>query len=407
MTSEARGRFFAPARLPAGSMQDPAEVVIVGGGVIGTSIAFHLAKLGVRDVVLLERSHLAAGSTGRSVGIVEVTFATEVAVAMGKCGYEELSRFPEVTGETASFHPRPYLESVGQERHRGYLDRAREIGRKFGLHQRPIDPESIPEIFPELRVDDMAAALVTDEAGFCDPTSVANGYAAAAKRLGARVQTRMPVERVLADGGQVVGVRTPDGEVRAPVVVNAAGPWCNELNRPLGFEIPVALWQRQIFVTTPHPEIPADRPLYIDITGRFYFRQELDGGFVLGLVEDVAAKDLANPETDWDFKTKAVAAAVHRVPKLAETSIANAWSGVVTFTPDQMPVLGPVPEAKGYYLANGMSGYGVMISPAVGLALAEMIALGESKTIDVSPLSAERFRGGRRPRGTGLWLSEA
>ncbi|OGS61632.1 MAG: hypothetical protein A3K59_00495 [Euryarchaeota archaeon RBG_19FT_COMBO_69_17] len=386
-------------------MAERADVVIIGGGVIGTSVAFHLAKLGMRDLLLLERSHLAAGSTGRSVGIVETTYGTDVNVAMAKIGYEELRRFPEVTGETADFHPRRYVESVDDPKHVWYLEKAREIGTRFGLHQRIVDPREILEVFPEIRVDDMAAGMITEEAGFCDPHSVAAGYAAAAKRLGARIRTNAPVERVLVERGEVAGVRVAGEDVRAPVVVNAAGPWCNELNRPLGFEVPVDLWQRQIFVTTPHPEIPADRPLFIDVTGRFYFRQELDGGFVLGLVEDAAARDLANPETDWGFKAKAVEAAVHRVPKLAETSIANGWSGVVTFTPDQLPVMGPVREVKGLFLANGMSGYGVMISPAVGTILAELIALGTSKTIDASPLALDRFRGGGTPRGAGLWLS--
>ncbi|HLE55015.1 MAG TPA: FAD-binding oxidoreductase [Thermoplasmata archaeon] len=385
---------------------EKADVIIVGGGVIGTSIAFHLAKKGITDVVLLERSHLASGSTGKSVGIVESTYATEVNVAMGKAGTDELSRFPEVTGETADFHPRLYLETVAGERHRAYLERSMAIGRRHGLQQRILAPEEIPEFFPELRTDDVAAGLLNREAGFCDPHSVASGYARAAQRLGVRVHLNSPVERILVDGGKVVGVRTGRGETQAPVVVNAAGPWCNELNRPLGFELPVDLWQRQIFVTTPHPEIPADRPMYIDLTDRFYFRQELDGGFVLGLVEDVAARDLANPETDWDFKTKAVEAAIHRVPKLAETGIANAWSGIVTFTPDQLPVVGPAPGVEGLYLANGMSGYGVMISPAVGLILGEMVADGESKSIDASPLRADRFKGTQGERGGGLWLAD-
>ncbi len=158
-------------------------------------------------------------------------------------------------------------------------------------------------------------------------------------------------------------------------------------------------------MTTPQAEIPIDRPIFVDITGRFYFRQELDGAFVLGLVEDVAAADLANPETDWDFKTRVAAAAVHRLPKLANASIANGWSGIVTFAPDQLPILGPVREARGFYLANALSGYGVMTSPGVGLALAEMIVQGASRSIDVSDLSYERFREGRTVRSAGLWLT--
>lgn len=387
-------------------MDERADAIVVGGGVIGTSIAFHLAQLGMTDVLLLERSHLAAGSTGKSVGIVETTYSTDVNAALAKVGWEELRRFPEVTGHTADFHDRKYLETVTQARHVSHLEAAAEIGRRHGLHPRLVGSNEIRAEFPELRVDDIAGGLLSDEAGFCDPHSVATGYAEAAARRGGRVRTRVAVERVLVERDEVVGVRTATGEIRTPVVVNATGPWCNELNRPLGFELPVNTWQRQIFVTSPHPAIPADRPMYVDVTGRFYFRQELDGGFVLGLVEDTAARDLANPETDWTFKALAVEAAVHRIPKLAETGIANAWSGIVTFTPDQLPVLGPVREAKGFYLANGMSGYGVMIGPAVGIALSEMIVRGESKTIDASSLSYERFRGPHGVRSAGLWLAK-
>ena len=387
-------------------MTSQAEAVIVGGGIIGTSVAFHLAKLGLRDLVLLERSHLAAGSTGRSVGIVETNYALEVNVALAKRSYDEFTRFAEITGGTADFRRRRYLETVADSSQEAHLAHAVESGRRHGVDVRLVDPEDIAEAFPELRRDDVTRGLLSEDAGFCDPTSVATSYARAAERLGASIRTRTPVERILVADGQVRGVRTPEGDVRAPIVVNATGPWGNDLIAPLGISLPIARWQRQIFVTSPHPDIPNDRPMYIDLPGRFYFRQELDGGFVLGLVEDDPAADseLANPETDWAFKIRAVEAAVHRVPKLADTSIANAWSGVVTFTPDQLPILGPVREAEGLYLANGMSGYGVMISPGVGLALAERIVQGESKTIDISGLGVDRFRGKDLAVGAGLWL---
>lgn len=380
---------------------------MVGGGVIGTSIAFHLAKLGLRDIVLLERSHLAAGSTGRSVGLIETNYALDVDVVLAKRGFEEFSRFADVTGGTADFHRRAYLETVSAKDQEEHLERAVEAGRRHGIHVKLVDPSEISDVFPELRVDDVTRGLLSQDAGFCDPHSVTASYAAAAQRLGVEVRTKTPVERILVDGGHVRGVRTASGELRAPVVVNATGPWGNDLLEPLGLRLPLARWQRQIFVTSPHPDIPIDRPMYIDLPGRFYFRQELSGGFVLGLVEDHPAEDseLANPETDWEFKTRAVEAAVHRVPKLAETSVANAWSGVVTFTPDQLPVLGPVKEISGLYLANGMSGYGVMISPGVGAAMAELIVRGESKSIDISGLGYNRFEGQDFVHGAGLWLS--
>ena len=390
-------------------MERPVEAVVIGGGVIGTSVAFHLAKLGLRDVLLLEQSHLAAGSTGRSVGMIETNYTIDADVALAKRGFEELNRFPDVTGGTADFHRRPYLETVSTKGQEEHLERAVAMGKRHGVHVELVEPQEIPAVFPELRVDDVMCGLLSQDAGFCDPHSVATGYAAAAQRLGAEVRTRTPVERILVDHGRVRGVRVASGDIHAPVVVNATGPWCNDLLAPLGISLPVARWQRQIFVTSPHPEIPNDRPMYIDLPGRFYFRQELSGGFVLGLVEDdpAQASELASPETDWEFKTRAVEAAVHRVPKLAETSIANAWSGVVTFTPDQLPVLGPVKEASGLYLANGMSGYGVMISPGVGTALAELIVRGESKSIDISGLDYHRFQGKDFVKGAGLWLDES
>ncbi len=388
-------------------MEPQAEAVVIGGGVIGTSVAFHLAKLGMRDIVLLEQAHLAAGSTGRSVGIVETNYALDVDVALAKHGYDEFMRFEEVTGGTAEFHRRSYLETVATRPQEAHLTHAVELGLRHGVHVRLVDPDEIAGVFPEMRVDDVARGLLSEDAGFCDPHSVATSYAAAAQRLGVTIRTKTAAERVLIEDRQVRGVQTAQEDIRTPVVVNAAGPWCNDLLSSLSIRLPVARWQRQIFVTSPHPAIPNDRPMYIDLPGRFYFRQELDGGFVLGLVEDDPAQDseLANPETDWDFKSRAVEAAVHRVPKLAETSIANAWSGIVTFTPDQLPIVGPVQEAAGLYLANGMSGYGVMISPGVGLALAEMIVCGESKTIDVSALAYDRFRGKSTVTGAGLWIS--
>src|SRR3989304_4863988 len=149
-------------------------------------------------------------------------------------------------------------------------------------------PAGVAGAFPELRVDDVAGGLLVEEAGFCDPHSVAAGYALAAKRRGVRVRPNAPVEQVLLEGRKVVGVQTPDGAVRAPVVVNAAGPWANDVNRTAGVELPLTLWQRHVFVTTPHPEIPADRPIYVARDGRFYFREGSAGGCVIGLVEDRA-----------------------------------------------------------------------------------------------------------------------
>jgi len=188
-------------------MEERADIVIVGGGVIGTSVAFHLAELGVTDVVLLERSHVASGSTGRSVGIVETSFATDVNVALATRGFEELRRFREVTGETADFHPRPYLETVGDPANVPHLEAVAATGRRHGLHMRVLDLAGVAGAFPELRVDDVAGGLLVEEAGFCDPHSVAAGYASR-RSGGACGSGRMrPWSRSCSRAGRLSGCR--------------------------------------------------------------------------------------------------------------------------------------------------------------------------------------------------------
>lgn len=383
------------------------KVVVIGGGVIGTSVAYYLCKRGGVEIDLVEQRSIASGATGRSVGIVSPIFHNEVNIRMAKLGYDEIRRFKDATGCDPDFHKRPYFETISSDAQLRTLKQGVHLQRMLGVESTLVEPEEVASIFPEMNVDDIVCGAFSPDAGFVDPHQLANAYASAAKDLGVRVLLGCCVTGLLQDGKRVNGVQTSSGTIQADAVVNAAGPWANEVNKFAGFSIPLDLWQRQIFVTTPHPSIPNGRPIYIDLSSRFYFRQELDGGFVLGLVEDLKARELMNPETDWTFKTKTVEAAVRRVPMMAELSIRNGWSGVVDFTPDQLPVLGPVPSIEGFYLANGLSGYGVMISPAVGILLSEWILNGKPRTMDASRLSYDRILSGEELTSTGLWVARA
>ncbi len=386
-------------------MGSRADAVVIGGGVIGTSIAAHLTRRGISRVVLVERNALASGSTGRSVAICTPAYSSEINVRLALVGFRGIREMAKELGHESGFVPRSQLFAITKPLGTAKLEAVAALHRRLGVNSRVVDSGGMELVFPELHTGDLSAGIYVPEGGFADPHQVTNAYAAVAESGGATIVKRSGVVGVRVEEDGVKGVVTADGTYEAPVVVNAAGPWCNEVNAMVGLQAPVQVWQRMVYVTSPHPAIPNDRPIFEDAYNRFYFRQELNGGFILGLVEDRPPVDRDDVQLDWYFLPKALAAAVHRVPKLQETKVVGGWSGLVTYTPDHCPLLGAW-GPKGYYVANGMSGYGFTISHAVGLAMAELIADGKSKTVDITPLRPTRFDEGRPITDGGLWMKD-
>lgn len=372
---------------------------------IGASIAYHLTLRGA-TVTLLERNAIASGSTGRSVAICSPAYSNEVNVALAKVGFRAIRDFQRQVGFESGFVPRTQLMAVPRPFDVARLKEVEALHRHHDLPTEALGPDAVAEVFPELRTEDLAGALYLREGGFGDPHLVTQGLLRGAKDQGAQILTNTPVGAIEVAGGRVRGVRTPGSMIEAPLVVNAAGPWCNEVHALLGLSLPVRVWQRMIFVTSPHPSIPNDRPIFEDVVGRFYFRQELNGGFLLGLVEDRVPGDKDDVDLDWGFLEACLTAAVHRVPALEKVDVVGGWSGLVTYSPDHCPIIGSM-GPEGYFAANAMSGYGFTISYAVGLAMAELILDGQARSVDISLLRPSRFAEGSPVRGGGLWLSDA
>jgi sarcosine oxidase subunit beta len=376
---------------------ETADVVIIGAGIVGSSIAWHLTQAGCRNVLVIEReTQQGLGSTGKSMGGVRAQFATEVNIRMSLYSIEVFRRFEELTGYPSGYKPHGYLFLATSPAHLDYLRANQERQRALGLtNVELLAPEDVVKFFPLLRADDIVGGSYCPTDGFVDPHSVMTGFMNAALRDGARLWRGVEVTGITVDAEGVAGVQTTAGTVATRTVVNAAGPWAAEVARMAGIELPVEPLRRMLVPTEPFAGLPERFPMIIDMTNGFHFRRE-----GLGLL--MAWND---PEETPGFKTsfdpafieKILTRAVHRVPAFEslEVNPRRAWAGLYEVTPDHHAVLGPAPQAPGFYLANGFSGHGVMHSPATGRIVSDLIVQGKTDLIDAEALSAARFAEGR------------
>ncbi|MCS6954389.1 MAG: FAD-binding oxidoreductase [Bryobacteraceae bacterium] len=378
-------------------MSPTADVVIIGAGIVGSSIAWHLTQAGCRDVLVIEReSQQGLGSTGKSMGGVRAQFATDVNIRMSLYSIDVFRRFEELTGYPSGYKPHGYLFLATSPAHLAYLRANQERQRAVGLtNVEMLGPDDVVKFFPLLRTDDILGGSYCPTDGFVDPHSVMTGFMSAALRQGAKLWRGVTVTGIERDARGVAGVQTTHGPVATRTVVNAAGPWAAEVARLAEIELPVVPLRRMLVPTEPFPGLPERFPMIIDMTNGFHFRRE-----GLGLLlawndpdETPGFKTTFEP----DFIEKILTRAVHRVPAFEnlEVNPKRAWAGLYEMTPDHHAVLGPVPELPGFYLANGFSGHGVMHSPATGRILADLILRGATELVDASVLGFARFAAGR------------
>ncbi len=368
------------------------RVVIIGGGVTGLSIAYHLARAGADDVVVLEREQIASGATGRSAGGIRLQFSDAVNIQLAQRSVPVFERFPEEFGAACDFRQYGYLLLATTDDEEMLFRQNVHLQRSLGVPVEVLSPEEAGRMVPGLRTDDLRLATFCPKDGYADPYSVAMAFAAGARRLGVRILEGRTVTGIEIGGGRVAGVNTPQGAFPADVVVNAAGAWAAEIGRMVGFALPIEPYRRQVFVTEPFAELPERLPMVIDFQPHFYFRRE--GPSILFGMTDLAEPPSFNTTVDWEFLEKVVERALHRIPPLARASIRRGWAGLYDTTPDSNPILGRVPGLEGFIMAAGFSGHGFMLSPAVGECLAELIVTGESKIVDLTPLSINRFLSG-------------
>jgi sarcosine oxidase, subunit beta len=374
------------------SLPPRADVVIVGAGVVGAAIAWHLAKRGVAAVVLEREKAPGLGSTGQCAGGVRQQFSTPVNVDVSRLSIEAFARMKdELDAEGELYWPVGYLFCLSDAARWRDFQEGAAMQRGRGVDVETLTPADVARRFPLVRSDDLLGATFCASDGLADPHGVTAAYFAAARRLGARLELECAVTGIRVEGGRVRGVETARGAIATPVVVNAAGPAAAAVGALAGVEVPVVPVRRQIFTTQPVDWLPADFPMVVDMATGVYMHRE-SGGLLLGLA-DRDEPPSTNTNIDFDFRDRVFLAALERLPRLEDAAYRAGWGGLYEVTPDHNAILGPT-EVEGFLLANGFSGHGFMHAPGVGLLLADWIVDGRPR-LDVSALSLERFAGQR------------
>ncbi len=372
-------------------VEKSADVVIIGGGIIGTSIAYHLAQKKAGKVVLLEKGQLGEGSTSRCVGGIRAQFSTEINILFSLESLKIFERFQNEFGVDPEFRRIGYLFLATTPMEIQVFKDNGRLQKKFDIPVEVLDPDEIRTRWPYLKTDDVLGGTFSARDGYAGPSEVLSGFAAAARRAGLKIHEGVEAVAIKVSGGKIEGLRTTDGEISTPVLVNAAGPHAAAVGEMAGVSVPVKPLRRQIFVTAPFRMTDQTVPLTIDFHRGWYFRREVDGYLLSGPLDKEPSFNL---NTDYDAMTETVENAIYRVPALEKARIARGWAGLYEISPDNHAILGKVPEVEGFILANGFSGHGFQHSPAVGKVIAELIVDGEAKTIDIRPLSIERFTKG-------------
>lgn len=369
---------------------DAPQVAVVGGGVVGTSVLYHLAERhGVTDAVLFEQGQLAGGSTSRAVGGVRYTFGHLLNVELGKCSIEFFENFGSNVG--VDVENNPYLftfhseanERAWRERHEQYLD--------CGMAPELLTADEVTERYPLLDPSAFRGAMLAPECVRVDPFSVTQAYATAAREAGAEIRTNEGVEDVVTEDGAVTAVETAEGSYDVDYVVNAAGSFSGRVAGMVGVDLPIDLLVRRIVVTDP---IDDEVPLVIDTERDFYFEMEANGSLLVcdteADIHDADDPTTAVGDIGYDYYLGALEKLEQMAPGVGDLAVINDWAGFQTHTPDGHALVGPT-TVDGFLVATGMSGHGVMQSPWVGAAVADLVVRGSTDVFDVDLLRPDRF----------------
>jgi sarcosine oxidase, subunit beta len=366
-----------------------ASVVVVGGGVIGTSVAFHLAEAGVPDVVLIERDELAAGSTSKAAGGVRAQFSDALNVQLGARSLRAFADFGARPGHEIDFRPVGYLFLLSREQDVAAFERSIALQNRLGVPSRLLDPSEAARLSPPIDADGLLAAAFSPEDGLATPEAVVQGYAAGARRHGAYVETACELLEVRVRGEELRAVVTSKGVVETPALVCAAGAWSRRVGEMVGVDLPVTPYRRQVLVTEPLPGLPERLPMTIDFASSFYFHREGDGLLMgMSLEDEPPGFNLARDDA-WIPRLAEVLA--RRAPSLAEVGVAGGWAGLYEVTPDHNALIGEAARPARLLYATGFSGHGFLQGPAVGEVVRDLF-LGRSPEVDVAALAVDRFQ---------------
>ncbi|MGH9538632.1 MAG: NAD(P)/FAD-dependent oxidoreductase [Terriglobales bacterium] len=378
-----------------GARTTTADIVILGAGVMGASIAFHLARRRAGKIVVVDKGHVGQGGSGRSSALVRMHYSYPPEVQLALISLHMFERWREVVGEDGDFRKTGFVRIV----HPGETSRLKqnvEMQRKLGVNVNLIDRVELKELEPGWAVDEVELAAYEPDSGYGDGAGVANDFLTRARELGAtylsKTQSSLRIE-----GGKVTGIRTDSGEISAPVVVVATGPWTRPLLQPAGIDVPIETEYHQVAILKNAPGMQGGGCACIDSVTATYFRSDGQDKFLIG---DFYGQRGADPDnfphraSDEDLE-EIIERACHRVPKLENAEVMRGVTGIYDMTPDSRPLLGEIPGADGLYVCAGFSGMGFKISPAVGLVMSELILDGCGKTVDISSFCPGRFAAGK------------
>ena len=375
-------------------MKQTADVVVVGGGVMGCSILYNLAARGVTNTLLLERSVLGSGSTGRSQAIIRTHYSNPFTAAMAWESLQIYRDFQQRLGGPSGFVETGYFVMVGED-DRQAMESNIALNRTVGIDTYLVSLEEAATIAPMLDVNGVTSVAYEPRSGYADPYAVTTTYARAARELGATVQMGAEALSVQVENGRVTGVVTNAGTVATDTVVVAAGPWAPPLLGPLGFDIPLEPVRHQVVQIQRPWDILPQHPAVADIATKASFRPDGDQFTLIGVGEDeIVDRDSFNPAVDLEPAAAAFERASRRMPALGQGYFRGGWAGLFTVTPDWHPVLDRVEGAEGAYCAVGFSGHGFKLAPMIGAVMSELVTEGEATSVDIKPLRASRFSEG-------------
>jgi sarcosine oxidase, subunit beta len=370
------------------------DVVVVGAGCTGASAAFWLSSRHRLKVVLLDRQPVGTGPTGRTSGIIRMHYSYDPLIRLAVRSRDVFLRFEEVVGGTADFRKTGFLLLApnGQE---ATLSANVGMQQKLGVETRLLDRRAIRALEPRLRVDDVCGAAYEPDSGYADGYATATAFAAAARRCGAEIRESAPALRLLVNDGRVTGVETPSGPIHAGTVLLAAGPWTPGLLAPLGVALPIRTTRHQVVLVEAPEGTPPLAPILVDLGTGLYTRPDVHHHFLMGSVEESPEEEVSpdsfNEAADFGFVESMSRRLEHRIPAFSGVAIGNGYASLYDVTPDWQPILGPLPGVEGVVVAAGFSGHGFKLSPAVGEALASIIATGRFEPVNLHPFRPSRF----------------
>lgn len=371
-----------------------ASVVVIGGGVIGLSTAYHLARSGMRDVVLVETNQLGSGSTSKAAGGVRAMFSDEVNILLGKHSLDIFERFGALFDQEIDLHQVGYLFLLERDDDVADFERTVALQQSLGVDCRMIDPAEAQRRSPLINIDGVKAATFSPRDGHCTPESVVLGYARAARRAGVQLLTGCEVTGAQVSGGRITSVHTTAGNIATERVVCAAGAWSGKVADYFGVDLPVSPVRRQILVTEAVPGLASDTPFTIDFSTSFYFHNE-GPGLLIGM-SDPDEPQSFNLNRGEEWLPRLIEVIERRAPSIAEIGMTSGWAGLYEQTPDHNGLIGEAADLPGFFYCTGFSGHGFLLGPALGEVMCALLA-GNRPLVDVSSLDVRRFATASRP----------